>query len=130
MDLDYFKEEHVFQEAVLRHGSWAMFNEFRRSGGRWKHDRAIRDQIRDDMVLRPHEDPTRADVWHLDGLRTTLHHMLLSRLGGEDIRKIGGLRTEVYKRVGAMIGAPKAFENPPSLKERPGPSDIQMANYE
>ncbi|CAH0019537.1 unnamed protein product [Clonostachys rhizophaga] len=128
MDVEYFKREQAFQEAVLRHGSWAMYNEFRGSGGRAKHHGQMRDQITESMVLQPHEDPTRADVWHLDGLRTTLHHMLLLRLGGEDVRKIGGLRTEVYKRIGAMIGAPKAFENPPSLKERP--DDVQNVNSE
>ncbi|CAH0001183.1 unnamed protein product [Clonostachys byssicola] len=128
MDLNYFKEEHVFQEAVLRHGSWAMFNEFRGSGGRAKHDREIRDQIREGMALRPNEDPTRAEVWHLDGLRTALHHMLLGRLGGEHIREIGWLRAEVYKLVGAMIEAPEAFENPPSLEGRP--DDTQGVNSE
>ncbi|CAI6098291.1 unnamed protein product [Clonostachys chloroleuca] len=127
-DLEYFACEHAFQEAVLSHGSWAVFNEFRGSGDRSKHARQIREQIRKRMSLRPHEDPTKADVWHLDGLRTALHHMLLRRLEGQDIQEIGGLRTEVYKRVGAMIGAPEAFENPPSLEGRP--YDVQNVSFE
>lgn len=71
------------------------------------------------MFLHPHDDPTQSDVWHLDGLRTTLHHILLYRLEGKDIQRKGGLHAEVYKRVRAIIGAPKTFKKPPSLEKRP-----------
>ncbi|CAH0059703.1 unnamed protein product [Clonostachys solani] len=128
MDLEYFKRDHAFQEAALRHGSWAVYNEFRGYGGRAKHIREVRDQICKAMVLRPNDDPTQSDVWRLDGLRTMLHRMLLSRLEGEGIREQGALRAEVYKRVGAEIGAPDAFENPPSLEGRP--AHVENVNFE
>ncbi|VUC22417.1 unnamed protein product [Clonostachys rosea] len=119
MELEDFIQEHLFQESILRHGSWTLYGEIRGYGARSAHCRQMRDKILEEMVFRSYEENPAWDMVHLEGLRAAVHSILLRRVGGVDIWEIGALRAQVYKRVGAMIGAPDAFKNPPSLATRP-----------